>query len=91
MAERKGIKEGPPIWVESLMTPEEWKQSVIKYPATCHLKNPPMFFKSDMEWRWHMGKGLEQWEINNINNNIDFLMTNVSPKTYVYVDKATVD
>ena len=34
MSEKKGIKEGPPIWVESLMTREEWKERCKKYPTS---------------------------------------------------------
>lgn len=36
----KGIKEGPPIWVESVLTLQEWKENVKKY-TTCILPEPP--------------------------------------------------
>jgi hypothetical protein len=41
---QKGIKEGPPIWVESLMNVQEWKERVKKYP-TSTLPEPPSYDK----------------------------------------------
>jgi len=42
--QQKGIKEGPPIWVESLMTREEWKERYKKYP-TSSVPEPPQYIK----------------------------------------------
>lgn len=42
MSDKKGIKEGPPIWVESLMTREEWKERVKKYPTSI-VPEPPAY------------------------------------------------
>ena len=39
---QKGIKEGPPIWVESTQTLEEWKANYKKY-KTCILPEPPLY------------------------------------------------
>ena len=91
MSEKKGIKEGPPIWVETLLSSEEWKQNTVNYPSTCHLKTAPMFFKSDFEWRYRMGKNLDEKEVLNVNNNIEYLMKNadVPPKVTVYVEQTT--
>lgn len=50
---KKGIKEGPPIWVESLMTKEEWKICAKKY-STYNSSEPfqynPEYYKGG-KWR----------------------------------------
>jgi len=49
----KGIKEGPPIWVESLMTREEWKERYKKY-STSSEPEPPQWdkeFYKGGKWR----------------------------------------
>ncbi len=65
------IQEGKPIWNESICSAEEWKENLKKYPGTCHIKEKPLFFKSDYEWRWRMGAGLYPEEITTINNRLD--------------------
>lgn len=40
--QKKGLKEGPPIWVESLLSREEWIERVRKYP-TSHIPEPPAY------------------------------------------------
>jgi hypothetical protein len=40
--QQKGIKEGPPIWVSSLLTREEWVENFKKY-ATCTVPSPPEY------------------------------------------------
>lgn len=69
---KKGLQEGPPIWVESLMTREQWATRHKQFPTSVQ-KEPPEFFKSDYEWRWNMGKGLTESEIINVNKNLDYL------------------
>ncbi len=70
---------GEPMFVESLMTPDEWKRRMIMYPATSHLyfsrvnKNKTHSFK----WRFGMGYGLSPTEIGNINGNLDYLRKKV--------------
>lgn len=50
----KGIKEGPPIWVESAMTREEWRERHRKYPKTSTISEPieydPSYYKGG-KWR----------------------------------------
>ena len=67
------LQEGKRIWSESLLSPEEWKKVRETYPQTCHLKEPPVFFKSEYEWRWRMGGGLTEQEITIINIRLDKL------------------
>ena len=74
MSEQKGIKEGPPIWVESTMNLQEWKTHLKQYPNTSNLKEPPQFFKSDYEWRHRMGQCPTDEQIRNRNGNIDYLL-----------------
>ncbi len=65
------IQEGKPIWNESIMTAQEWKENTKLYPSTCHLKEQPQFFKSDYEWRWRMGSGLRVEEMELINQRLE--------------------
>ncbi len=61
---------GPRIFVESLLTPEEWRENNRKYPNTCRASYP-VYFKSDMDWRYGMGKGYSKEEISKINANLE--------------------
>lgn len=50
----KGIKEGPPIWVESLMNAKEYKEAHKLYPNTVLKSEPPSFdadFYKGGKWR----------------------------------------
>lgn len=69
----KGIEEGPAIWVESLLSSEEWVASRKQHPNTHHLKNKPTFFKSDYEWRWGMGAGIPQETIDLMSKRLDIM------------------
>lgn len=77
-AEKKKKKstEGPPIWVESLMTREEWKENVRKFPTTCHIPEPveynPNYHKGG-KWRDRMGRGYTPEEIIKMNKTMDNL------------------
>ena len=67
--------EGPPMWVESLMTLAEWKQNCVLYPQTCRLKEPPQ--KSDprykLYWREGMGASVPKAEADKLNAGIEKL------------------
>ena len=65
------VQEGPRIYNESVMTLQEWKDNCKRYPNTCHVTEPPHFFKSDFEWRWRMGGGLTSDEIKLMTKRID--------------------
>lgn len=70
----KGLEEGPKIWIESLLSPQEWKECKKIHPKTYKLNGPPFFFKSDYEWRHKMGASLDAEKIRNIIGNIDYLL-----------------
>lgn len=69
--QKKRIEEGPPIWVESIMTPEEWKarfktwsgthREVIQYDSNYHKGG---------KWRAGMGKGFTPEEIADFNKKL---------------------
>lgn len=65
----KGIIEGPPIWVESLMNVQEWKERVKKYPSSS-VPEPPQYNLSKYKggvWRQGMGAtpSIEEMNIRN--------------------------
>lgn len=68
----KGLEVGPPLWVESLMTREEWKARYKLYPSST-IPNPPPEFPCEFPWRKGMGNLLSQKEIDIINVRIDNL------------------
>jgi hypothetical protein len=76
MSEKQGIKEGFPIWVESLMNAEEWRERHRKYPTTSTIKQSisynPEYHKGG-KWRAGMGKTLTSSEIDFTNKTIDKL------------------
>jgi hypothetical protein len=74
----KGIEEGPPIWVESVLSNEDWKDTYKKYPNTHNLKEKPAFFKSDYEWRYRMGAGIPQDQIDLITKRFDTMLKMVN-------------
>lgn len=68
------METGKPIWVESLMTKEEWKQCKQKYPSSYNMPEPPAEFDCDFKWRKGMGNYLTPAQIENINSGIDRIM-----------------
>lgn len=79
----KRIEEGPPIYIESLMTPEEIKQRCRTYPTTSHIHElrPLSDFKSGlMKWRWRMGMTLLPSEIVVFNREIENLRKKLMPQ-----------
>lgn len=78
---RKGIEEGPPIWVESVLSPEEYSEAAKKYPSVFTngskaTQYSPNHHKGG-KWRNGMGANLKEEEIKNINHNIDYLLSKV--------------
>lgn len=73
--QEKKTSLGDSMYVESLMTPEQWQVRMIRYPNTSHQyfsrvnKNKTNSFK----WRFGMGNTLSSTEIGNINSNLDYL------------------
>jgi hypothetical protein len=67
------MKEGKPIWVESLLTPQEWKYYKNKY-STYSSDKPPELFEGDFYWRRGMGEGFTTEEIRITNARIDAVL-----------------
>lgn len=68
------------IYVETLLTPEEWKERYKTYP-TSSVEKYPEFFDSDIKWRYRMGLPLTPIEISRYNKRIDQLLTIVNNTT----------
>jgi len=64
-------EEGKPIWVESLMTTEEWKTRVRTYPTSGKHPLPIIEFEGDYKWRKGIGKSLSPLEIKVINERLE--------------------
>ena len=76
MSEPKGIKEGPPIWVESTMTIQEWKERHKKYPGTSPVSFPPSYLPERYKggvWRKGMGSTPTREESEKRNKEIESL------------------
>jgi hypothetical protein len=70
------MKQGEPIWVESLLTPQEWKELKNKY-STYSTDKPTPFFAGEFYWRWRMGEYLKEEEEKLINQRIDAVLKKV--------------
>lgn len=76
MSEQKGIKEGPPIWVESTMTLQEWKERHKKYPGTSPESDPPSYVPERYKggvWRRGMGATPTNEEMIKMNKELESL------------------
>lgn len=60
-----------PIWAESLLSLEEWKEQAQKYPQSYSTKEPPTMFECDFKWRYGMGERLSAKEIETISKKLD--------------------
>lgn len=84
MSEKKSTI-GDPIWVESVMTPEEHAEAHKKYPATVKNSKPTQFdpnYHLGGKWRGNMGGGYSKAEIDHINKNIDNLFKLLQTKKF---------
>lgn len=83
--EKKRIQEGPPIWVESLMTAEEWK---ARYKSGLESSTVPEPIQYDPnrhrggKWRAGMGPALTPEEIKIFNKGIDQLRELLKTKAF---------
>lgn len=64
---KQGIEEGPPIWVESCLSPKEYKEAAKRYPNTFKKGDTapaydPSFYKGG-RWRYRMGDGYSPEEL----------------------------
>lgn len=77
MSQEKKSTVGPPIWVESLMTPKEYAETAKKYPSIfSNGSKPPEYNPVHHEggkWRDGMGKGYTPEEIIKRNRAFDEL------------------
>ena len=55
--------EGKRIYVESLMSAEEYKECARKYPNCYNSSERPVFFNSEFKWRYKMGAQMTDEEI----------------------------
>lgn len=64
-------QEGKPIWLESILTDEEYKDCAKKYP-NMFTKGPikPAFFPCEFKWRYRMGAGMTADELKVYNKRI---------------------
>ena len=83
MSEQRQSTEGKPMFVESLMTKEEWNRRMKAYPQTSTEKydNVNLHKTNDFKWRFNMGKTLTSSQIGNINANLDYLRKKVKQCT----------
>lgn len=78
------MQEGKRIWVESLLTDEEYRECAKKYPTT-YVNGPvkvPMF-ECEFKWRWRMGGSSTEEEIKLFNSRLDavFKAANIKART----------
>ena len=77
---------GEPIWVETILTPEEYREAAKKYPSV--FSNGPVASQYDSsrhsggKWRAGMGKGYSEAEIKQINKNLDVLHNLLKTKKF---------
>ena len=65
------MQEGKPIWVESLMTDAEYKETAKKFPSLFRRDTKYPMFECEVKWRYRMGEGFTSDEIKIINNRLD--------------------
>jgi len=72
--EDKKTSLGEPMYVESLMTREEWNERLTKYPSSTKGWSEVNQNKTNsFKWRFGMGKPLSEQEIDNIYRNLDYI------------------
>lgn len=79
--QQKQSSEGKPMFVESLMTKEEWSRRMKLYPQTSTKKwdDVNQNATNSFKWRFGMGNTLSSTEIGNINKNLDYLRKKLKP------------
>ena len=84
MAQERKSNVGDPIWVESLMTREEWKTRYRTGFPSSTVSEPVEYdpnYHKDGKWRNKMGSGYTQDEINKLHKGIDELRAFTQKKT----------
>lgn len=74
--QKKRLEEGPPIWVESLLTPKEHAEIHKKYPQV--VKRDPVLYDASHhkggKWRADMGANASEDEIKSFNKALHNIM-----------------
>lgn len=70
------MEKGERIWIESVLTKEEYKNYGRKYPAICS-GIAPAEFDCEFKWRKGMGASLPSDQIDLINGRLDELKKRV--------------
>ena len=66
---------GEPMYIESLLTDDEYKECASMYISTySNGRKKPDFFNSPMKWRFGMGKSLTSFEITLINTRLEAVL-----------------
>jgi hypothetical protein len=75
MSDQQQTTLGEPMYVESLMTPSEWQERMIRYPNTSnqYFTRVNRFKTNSFKWRFGMGNTLNPIQISRINSNLDYL------------------
>lgn len=70
---------GKAMYVESLMTREEWGRRMKAYPSPSNKRwdEVNLHTPNSFKWRFGMGSTLSSAEIGNINANLDYLLQKV--------------
>lgn len=85
MAQEKKSTVGDPIWVESLLTPEEHAEVRWNYPNMVRSTKPTAYdpnYHKGGTWRKGMGANLTAEEIKIINRNFDNLRKLLETKKF---------
>jgi hypothetical protein len=86
MNQERKSSVGDPIWVETIMTAEEYGAAARKYPALFSSGSTPIQFNQSHhgggKWRAGMGKGYSESEIVQINKNLDNLHNLMKTKKF---------
>lgn len=71
--EQPKSRVGPPVWIESLMTAEEYKECAKKYKTYCPSCNKVANFNLHSRWRYGMGSTPSLEEMEKRNREIESL------------------
>lgn len=80
----KSLEEGPPLYIESLLSLTEYAECSRKYPNTYKHSRPrtlDKFKEGEFKCRYRMGLSPTQEEIESINYNLDYLRTKLNLNT----------
>lgn len=81
--EIKSTQDRLPVWVESLLSPEDYRQSHKLYPTTVLSSDAPSYnptYHKGGRWRFRMGKTLSKEEIDLANRELEKLYDFIKEK-----------